>query len=274
MTDNFHKKSDGGSGTPPSPPPSLFKSLFWRPNNYRVEASFMVVSTGNRRHPPYPWTGNGIVTAPGGDKNRKNYLVIKNYLGATIIKGKSVIQAVYPQKMVHGYKEVFKVNYRTKDELSEWILSKRSEIKAVLDNAVINACRELGLRLTSSIKWGRYEDWTKLDIPARFNGEGVVHCDAFKRVYDEGVEFVDCDDYPDPGDHLIESVPEFSDSELGGVLREVSSAVYAVNPLRALKQKVRCVDDVFLCRGFVEVLSAAERRQFEEWVFKKLGVAP
>ena len=89
------------------------------------------------------------------------------------------------------------------------------------------------------------------------------HNEIVKKVYNEqNIEF---------------SSPAFalnyiSNRAIENISPEISNALYTVNPLRTLKMKVKKINDIFVYKDFVKILTKEEKAEFEEWIFETMGV--
>ena len=236
------QEKSGGIMYPPNP----HHTYYWRPNNYRRQTTFKGNIGG------IPNVSCGIV-----EKNEQNKLTfIKDYMGSTIIIGKDKIQAVYPQKFIFGNKQIFEISYRDKSEVKAFISGKSEEIREILDNSLFKIADELGLFLVDSINWSRREDWVREELKD-YPREAVIHAKGLKKVYDEGVEFLDCDDF----------VGDDKEDKLDIII----DLLKIQNPLNYLKS-LGSLSDVVACKNIVMLLSDQEKLDFSEWSFNKFGI--
>ena len=98
----------------------------------------------------------------------------------------------------------------------------------------------------------------------------TFHTPLFKKVYEvPAVEFYD----------TISTVNFISSRSIENISPMISEAmnllsqhIETLNPLKALKRSVFCIDDVIKNKHLVKMLSPWEMHNFEDWLFDQFGI--
>jgi len=231
-----------------SPPHSFLNKTFkilWRPNNYRRKIRVrtktdstiyhLKVKLLNTGYKPKTDSTNSTIDNSKGCYylNAQNKLLfVKNYHGVTIQYGKNYLTGIYSDIG----KQAFLIEANSIDDLEERIDQKKKEILAKIDSALFMFIKEfnLGLPFEKPV-WDRYEDWVKgEDYIDKLPKDLIVHDTYFKKVYGEGIEFMNKE--AEPTVHLkhyiknraIEDIAPEIAQELA-TIKEIVKGVLEVN---------------------------------------------
>ena len=160
-------------------------SVLWRPNNYRRK-SRLKFAADIGSYPISTQYRNAVC-------GKKGLWVIRDYDRVTVMLGPNVVRAIWSQRVINGAKEHFLLESDSAAQLRSCIASKTEEIRVQLDRVLVDVAERLGLKVDEPV-WDRFEDFfrdSRLDeLVAKLPRGCVVHESFFKKVYDEGVEFV------------------------------------------------------------------------------------
>ena len=204
--------------------PNRFRVL-WRPNNYRRKSrlKFASLDTG---YPVSDYFSHAR-------RSKKGVWSIRDYDRITILLGPRVVTAMWSQRVINGEKELFLLESNRELEIRERIAGKREEIRILLDRALVDLAERLGLKIEEPV-WDRFEDYVRDErideIVAKLPRGCVVYDSFFKKVYDEGVEFVQSTPGELPGARLttylknrsFEDVAPEVAAELAALRRDVA----------------------------------------------------
>lgn len=98
----------------------------------------------------------------------------------------------------------------------------------------------------------------------------VFHTPLFKNVYEvPAVEFYDTISTVNfISNRSIENISPM----ISGAMNLLSQYIETLNPLKALKRSVSCIDDVIKNKHLVKILSPWETHNFEDWLFSQFGI--
>lgn len=216
--------------------PEPFKIL-WRPNNYRRQTAYKWLkksSIGNK--PPLSFISCGTLS-------KKGVLTAKNYHGITIQMGKNFIQGIYSQKLIDGQKEVWLIARPTITELERALEEKKEKIRTQIDHAINMFGREFDFKISSPLKWTRYEDWVRGEefidnLPEHL----IIHDTYFKKVYKGGIEFTNSGKGEPPvtslRNYIKNRAVEDIAPEIATSLDNLRKGIARLNPLESLKSLV------------------------------------
>lgn len=160
-------------------------SVLWRPNNYRRK-SVLKFATLDLSDPISTQYRNAV-------RGEKGLWVIRDYDRVTVMLGPRTLRVIWSQRVINGAKEIFLLESDSAEVLRSRVASKTEEIRVLLDRVLADVAERLRLSITEPI-WDRYEDFirdSRIDeIVAKLPRGCVVHETFFKKVYEEGVEFV------------------------------------------------------------------------------------
>jgi len=164
----------------------LFK-IFFRPNNYRRQIR---VKEKNQK------IINSIKSTIRGVNFTKHtkLLTIKNYKkNITIQYGKYYLTGIYSQPVVYGTKTIYLIERETINEIENKVSKIKENIKQRIDQALKQFSRKFNLIMPyERIKWTRYEDFIKgEEYIDKIPKEVIIHDTIFKKVYPDGIEFID-----------------------------------------------------------------------------------
>jgi len=165
------------------PPEGLYDSMAigFRPNNFRRQTSFSLN------------TDSGLSVDVGAIRSQfstlaRNKLVFKTYGRVVVQCGRTKLTAIWNQT-VGGRKEVFRF-VGSSEQVVEGIVSKKEEIKIALDAGLDQFCKDYGLG-HGGVVWERAEEWIGgIDYLDKLPRDLIIHDVVFKKVYQEGVEFL------------------------------------------------------------------------------------
>ena len=127
----------------------------------------------------------------------KKVVTIKNYMpNITVQYGRNKLIGIYSQPRVDGRKTVYLIEASSVGDLDRRISEKVDDIRKSIDVALDNFMKRFKVRIRFEKPfWMRYEDWIKGEefvdsLPADL----IIHDTVFKKVYSEGVEFVNRDE--------------------------------------------------------------------------------
>lgn len=199
--------------------------VLWRPNNYRRKSRLKFTS---------PDTGYPVSDHfSHARRSKKGVWSIRDYDRITILLGPRVVTAMWSQRVINGEKELFLLESNREIEVRERIAGKREEIRILLDRALVDLAERLGMKIEEPV-WDRFEDYVRDeridDLVAKLPRGCVVYDSFFKKVYDEGVEFVQSTPGEFPGARLssylknraFEDVAPEVAAELAALRRDVA----------------------------------------------------
>lgn len=120
------------------------------------------------------------------------------------------------------------------------------------------------------LKRKQEEKITYEDAISMIPNNQIFHTPLFKKVYEvPAVEFYDTISTVNfISNRSIENIsPMISES-----MNLLSQYMETLNPLKALKRSVFCIDDVIKNKHLVKLLSPWEIRNFEDWLFSQFGI--
>lgn len=257
------------------------REFLFQPHNYRLYFSF------NRANfkPPL---GVGIY------KNHSFGLFrvwSKNYGSEVIFKGaaftiviKKNLAEVINKMYADQYKSLLIEKPQDADQKIDLIFSEMDaqavqvlkdlirRFGGVTDFKIVKAFRERGL------KDERLRD--------RIDPKQVIHDTDFKKVYkSQKLEFFSdvglknfvknraLEDFSPVIAKLLQNLAlKLDETDQARVNHLVVDELRKMNPLRALKSQVNCIDDVMQFSDLVRLLTESEKRDFELWLFEKFAI--
>ncbi len=164
-------------------------SYFWRPNNYRRQIEVKEKTNSTLQEI------KGAIGKLHMELNinpHTKIISIKNYKpNITIQYGRTILTAIYSQKIIAGEKETFRIERNTINEIQARINEIKQDIEKRIDNALKSFSSKF--KLTKPFKrpiWGRYEDFIKgEEYIDKIPRECIIHDTYFKKVYGKGIEF-------------------------------------------------------------------------------------
>lgn len=162
------------------------KLILWRPNNYRRRMDLGYINIVHLER-----LKTAILKYPYLKVTYSSYnkllWVLLDYKGGMfrLQLGRRFLVCVYVQNKVGGVKEVYKISL-------EGMERRKEEIRVLMDEVLVSFAKKWGLfDSKGEVKWLRHEDWIKgEEYIDRIPAEVVIHDTVFKKVYDEGVEFI------------------------------------------------------------------------------------
>jgi hypothetical protein len=129
----------------------------------------------------------GIIPTP-----HSHLLFIKGYKGVTLMYGKDILTAIFSQPIIGGVKETWLIERDSLKEIDARLDEIKENIRLKLDEALLAFSRQFNIILPfEKVVWSRHEDWIKgEEYIDRLPREVVIHDTCFKKVYGEGIEFI------------------------------------------------------------------------------------
>lgn len=239
-------------------------SYLWRPNNYRRQVKFGIVDFEKRVS-----TIKGLFPMEKINVNSHTKLIsVKVDLNITLQIGRETVVGIWSQDRVGGSKLTYLIEGDRLDYVEGFINEKKVKIRDMIDSDIKRVYNALGGR-GGIISWSRHEDWIKGgEFINNLPRECIVHDTVFKKVYGEGIEFTGGKDV-EPNVRLKNYVKNHA---LKDIAPEIANKLNLINPLGALKQDVKCVDDLFALADLVRLLDSSQRLEFETWLFEQFGI--
>ena len=175
--------------------------LLWRPNNYRRQTKVKKKDNSviqNIIHAIEP-------TKKGLNYNEHTKIIsIKNYHpNITLQYGKETLTGIFKQNIIYGEKETYAIPTDNKKVFDSFLDKKKEEIRSRIDKAINHFSNRFKIGKNAIIKWARYEDWIKgEDYIDKIPTETIIHDTFFKKVYGEGMEFIQTPKKEEPTIHL------------------------------------------------------------------------
>lgn len=227
----------------PMKPPRVYKEIFFRPNNYRRALEIR------------PWsTTQGIPGLPRVNKSNKQ-IFIKDYKGISLILGKNKLVGIYKQNIIGGVKEIYRLRGTIK-EIEEKLNKKKEQIRERIDSAMYDFVKKYSLFIPLKVPvWIRYEDFIKgEEYINKIPREVIIHDSYFKKVYDNGIEFIQ-KDKEEPVIHLKNyiknrAVEEIA-PEIAQEIADLRATISSERDIKRLKEITLRLIDCFI--KYVEV---------------------
>lgn len=160
--------------------------VLFRPNNYRraITVFYDRNSTIKKLNSTIGFISNLNVST-------HNKLINFRYKGLTFQLGKKTLTAIYSQNTTEEKKITYHIQRTSINEICQAITDKTEEIKQEIDIKLKEVANLLNIGLYGVIEWKRYEDWIKgEEFIDNIPRDTIIHDTHFKKVYQEGVEFI------------------------------------------------------------------------------------
>lgn len=277
--------------TQPNSMTIIFKPFFlaWRPNNYRrqilIKQSSDSGCIGNEGTiPSFPLEIKRKYKKKVTIGGRNKLISIKEFRkNITLQLGTKTLTAIYSQEKEKGKKIVYLIKGKNKDDVLEWIKKRKEVIRKRLEEALITFAKEnkIYLPLVKPI-WTRYEDFIKgEEYIDSLPKDLVVYGITFKKVYTEGIEFINYKD-EEPTDSIknyIDNQAMLQDKDvktiLGGmdykinrIMGEFMATIETRNKIDRelainLKAHIEAVQQIG--KGFKRFNKLLSQKKLEEW---------
>lgn len=252
-------------------PKKVFR-VEWRPNNYRRQLKVKIKSDSTLNVLSRYFGGKCII----GKRNK--VFTTKHFIdGLTLQYGRNTLVAMYPQRYVDGEKEVFVIEHKDLMVCEDWIINKRKEIMRSLDVCLFDFAKKFNIiSIGEKPIWSRHEDWIIDDEIRKLPEWEIIHGDNIKKVYPKGLEFVGGKGV-EPTVMILnrirnEALKRFAPDIHDG-LNSILDHLNRKDALVFLKNNVSCAADVLRFKDYVLLLSSAEKHEFCNFMFDKLGVS-
>jgi len=243
----------GGRG---SPTPEL---CFYQPHNLRIYIDFQrfgVVPFNNRKY---------LRTTPKSEGDPTHKLIngtehlIKGYKGCTFRIKKNQVE-------IYNYinhKQWFPIEMTTATDslFIDIISNKIIEAIEVLKDLIKNCGGSSSFKILNITSEHKIQSENAIDM---IDKKLVFHNKICKKVYpnQNNIEFKD----------PVGASNYLMNRAIENVAPEICKRIDSCNPLRALKNNVKCIDDIFVNGNLVKILTNSEKREFEGWIMQRFGI--